>query len=65
MLHPQPSLPNSLGTQTCFPRHSDTARDRPRGALLPHHVELIQAQSVYARPLATHGLPEGLKEQVL
>lgn len=32
---------------------------------LPHHVELVQAQSVYARPLAIHGLPEGLKEQVL
>lgn len=31
----------------------------------PHHVELVQAQSVNARPLAIHRLPEGLKEQVL
>lgn len=48
------------------PRHSGTAGDLAEGRrLLPHHVELVQAQSVYARPLTIHGLPEGLKEQVL
>lgn len=31
----------------------------------PHHVELVQAQPVDARPLTVHRLPEGLKEQVL
>lgn len=31
----------------------------------PHHVKLVQAQPVDAWPLTVHGLPEGLKEQVL
>ena len=49
-----------LGAQTCPP-------PPPAPALqgTPHHVELVQAQPVYARPLAIHGLPEGLKEQEL
>lgn len=31
----------------------------------PHHAVLVQAQPVDALPLAVHGLPEGLNEQVL
>jgi hypothetical protein len=30
----------------------------------PHHVELVQAQSIDACPLTVYGLPEGLQEQV-
>lgn len=41
---------------------SSVGGDPPAAA---HHVELVQAQPVDARPLAVHGLPEGLQEQLL
>lgn len=59
-LGPCPQLP-----QSC-PVPATTSTPEPStGRAAPHHVELIQAQSVDARPLAVHGLPECLKEQVL
>lgn len=55
------------GAQTCSPRLPCRLRRGPQqeSAQRPHQVVLVQAQSVYARPLTINGLPERLKEQVL
>lgn len=49
----------------CWTPCPSTAGTLAGGRQLPHHVELVQAQPIDAHPLAVHGLPECLKEQVL
>ena len=58
------SLDAELGSGSTVPQPS-TMGPLAGSRQHPHHVKLVQAQPVDARPLTVHGLPEGLKEQVL